>query len=398
MTRRLILTPIRGLRERALAKGGSAVWWEPPAWARDLGFATQDLSTLKIGDAQREAKRLNAEADAARLTKSRRRKVSDGVITLNMVAKDYIASRHFTERAPKTQHGYRHLIGRVTDKWGEEPVAALSKPVMATWYETLLKGGQTRMAQSLLRMASILFTHAELRGWRAEGSNPCLRLRITTPPPRARVVTWDELDALQTAALALGLPSMSAAIALSFFAGQRETDVFQARRGDFTCRTLPARAGRPATSFWVWSLVRSKRKTTGAIPLHDELAPIVAAILARPAPDDAHLLVEERVGRPYDEHLFAHRFAEVRARAASAVPSILTPGDHLQFRDLRRSFGVMARQNGASREDVGGVLGNTAATDPVLERTYMAPDITTTGRAVAAVQRPEKSTEGRKKA
>jgi integrase len=305
-----------------------------------------------------------------------------------MVAQDYLSSRYFTGLAVKTQAEYRKLIPAVLAKWGEDPVAALTKPMAARWYEDLLATGKPRMAQALLRMASILFAHAEVRGWRAESSNPCAKLRMATPAPRARVVTWAEYDALLDAAQAQALPSMGAAITLSYLAGQRETDVYQARRGDFTLTDMAI--GGVTVQVWVWSLVRSKRKTTGSITLHDEAAPVIAAILARPAPADAFLLVEERVGRPYDEHLFAKRWAEVRARAAEACPSILAQGDALQFRDLRRSFGAHARRAGASREDVGGVLGNSAATDPRLERTYMPPDLVTTHRAVQAVQRPAK--------
>ena len=394
MTRR-ILSVVPGLRERPRADGTSRIWWEPSAPARKAGFEAVDLSAFKIGDAQREAKRLNA--DAARALQSGLRKpVKSGVITLADVARDYQTSRYYTDLSPKTQKGYAGIIATITDKWGQEPVASLSKPVMSTWYETLRDTGKTRMAQLTLSVMSILMSHAELRGYRAEGSNPCFRLRITTPQPRARVVTWDELDALIAAAHARGLPSMAVAIALSYFAGQRETDVMQARRGDFA--QTPITLGGKRLTVWVWSLIRQKRKTAGAIPLHDELAPVVAAILNRPAPADANLLVEERVGRPYDEDLFAKRWAEVRMAAAVTCPSVLATDDHLQFRDLRRSFGVAARQSGASREDVGGVLGNTAATDPRLERTYMPPDLHTTARAVNAVQRPKKPSEGRKKA
>ena len=62
----------------------------------------------------------------------------------------------------------------------------------------------------------------------------------------------------------------------------------------------------------------------------------------------------------------------------------------------RRTFGVWARAGGGSREDVGDVLGNSAAMDPQLGETYMPPSFHTAARAVASIQRP--SEQSRKKA
>ena len=64
----------------------------------------------------------------------------------------------------------------------------------------------------------------------------------------------------------------------------------------------------------------------------------------------------------------------------------------LQFRDLRRTFGVWARAGGAIKEDVADVLGNTADTDPELGEVYMPPQFTTASRAVMAVKRPTRET------
>lgn len=383
-----LLETVPGLRQRARADGSWRIWWEPNAAALAAGFQVADLSALKPGDAAREARRLNAEAAGHRTGAPAPR--PRGAVTLAEVADDYLASMGFRGLSPKSQREYRKNLARITAKWGAELAASFTKPVMRSWYEALHAAHGPRMAQLMIATASILFSHAEMRGWRAENTNPCARLKMATPDPRDRVASWAEVEALLTAAADAGLPSMAAAMSLSLFQGQRETDVFSARRADFY------QAPIGGAQVWVWSLIRSKRKTAGMIPLHDQVVPIVAAILARPAPDDAFLLVEERVGRPYDEHLFSKRFTEVRARAAETCPSLTAPGQALQFRDLRRTFGALARRAGALREDVGAILGNTSARDPRLERTYMPPDFATSGRAIGAITRPEPDHERKK--
>ena len=64
--------------------------------------------------------------------------------------------------------------------------------------------------------------------------------------------------------------------------------------------------------------------------------------------------------------------------------------------DLRRTFGVLARSGGASRDDVGDVLGNSAGSDPQLGEIYMPPSFDTASRAVMSIRRP--TADKRKKA
>ena len=76
----------------------------------------------------------------------------------------------------------------------------------------------------------------------------------------------------------------------------------------------------------------------------------------------------------------------MRARATAAAPEVAG----LQFRDLRRTFGHLARLGGADPRDVGDALGNQAGFDPELGEIYMPPSFETASRAVAAITRPRK--------
>lgn len=169
--------------------------------------------------------------------------------------------------------------------------------------------------------------------------------------------------------------SIGAGIALATFMGQRETDIIGARPQDFAAGT--------------WKVLRSKRQTHGAIAPHRCAAPWVrlAGRQARRAAaphDPARLLVYEGTGKPYSEDLFRRAFARVRAEAAKRCPSVAD----LQFRDLRRTAGHLARLGRASERDVADLLGNTAWKDPKLSGTYMPVTAETAARAVAAIRPP----------
>lgn len=383
------------LRQRQRADGTWRVWWEPEAAVRKLGFGTVELDAKAPLKAARDARKLNDQVAAARETgqapRSRR-----GPVCIEDVVEDYRRSIHFTERlAPATQAGYSSFLRQIVTKWGDVPVADFTKPMAHTWYESLARDAGRHQAVALIRTLSVLMTHAERRGWREANSNPCSQLGLRVPKGRDRVVDWPEYDALQAAALRCNLPSVGLAVALSFLAGQRQTDVLAARRGDFAERRVIWPGSKTPDTVWAWTLTRSKTGAAGAILLHPELAPMVQAVLARPAPADACLLVEERVSRAYDMDLFQKRWVEVRSAAIAGgdgwapCPTL----EDVQFRDLRRSFSTHARDNGASVDDAGDVLGNSAARDARMKGTYMPAQFFTAARAVLAVARPDTDPE-----
>ena len=389
------------LRQRQRADGSWRIWWEPEQAVKTLGFASVELDANAPVKAAREARKLNILVDQARLTGSAPTS-KRGPVCIEDVIEDYKRSLYFKRLAAATQRVWRSRLVRIVTKWGDVPVADFTKPTANLWYETLHAEIGAHQAVALIGTLSVIMSHAERRGWRPENSNPCARLGISVPKGRVRFAEWTEFDALQAAAARVGLPSVGLAVALSMLSGQRQTDVILARREDFSqiWTRFPGQAD--PVQVWVWTIVRSKTGASGVIMLHDELAPMVAAVLKRPAPADAALILDERVGRPYDLDLFQKRWVEVRTAAISGgaqpdgtiwapCPSLAT----LQFRDLRRSFSVHARQGGASIGDAGDVLGNSAANNVRIKGTYMPPEFTTAARAVSAVARPDNQ-EGRK--
>lgn len=389
-----LAAPPANVRQRRRASGDWRVWWEPTAAARAAGMAPVDLDPADPARALRMARDLNrkaARAGKAPKPQPRGRTITD-------LIDDYQGSPHWTDALrPKTRESYRRLMSLIDRKWGPTLVADFTRPVMVEWYETLYRASGQWQAVALIRMMSILFDRAERIGWRPENTNPCLRLKARVPAPRRRVASWAEIDALVAAADAADAPSLALAVLLSALQGQRQTDVLGATAGQFQQGRLPGapETGSPGAACLVWRLTRSKRSTEGAMVIHPEVEPRLRAALLRARsraalagrnPDAEPVLTDEaNENRRFTDDTWQNRWTALRSAAASrGLPDIAT----LQFRDLRRTFGVLSRAGGASKGDTGDVLGNSAATDPRLGETYMPASFDTASRAVLAIRRP----------
>lgn len=389
---RLIPNPPAGLRERKRADGSTRLWWEPSAAARALGFAVVELDEQRLTWTRREADRLNRELAAAQKT-GRRAAPSAGGRSIEALIEQYRKSRLWKDLAEKTRKSYDGNFRLIIRKWGPHQVRDFDKPAMRAWYETLVDEISASSAVARLRAMSLLMSYAEMIGWRPENTNPCLRLKMTTPRPRRRAADWSEVDQLVATADRIGLPSIGTAILLSLLQGQRQTDIWLARVGDFTTRT--SRAGGVTRQRIQWTITRSKRGNTDAMWLHADVQDRVAALIAGANDPASRLLRDEVTGGPYDEQLLARRWRKVRAAAIEADKSgRMKALAGLQFRDLRRTFGILSRSGGATKDDTGDVLGNSAATNPQLADTYMPAQLDTASRAVDAIKRPTRLRKG----
>lgn len=387
----------RGFRMRMRADGSVRCWWEPRAEDRKLGFVPVDLDADRMTWSRRQAEELNEKVAAAKAEGPKGRgKVAAGKAgarTISALIASYRKSPHFTTKlAAKTRDSYGKLLLQIEEKWGVYRVAEFDKSVINTWYEALFAAKGPRMAQALVRMMSILFARAEVLRWRPENSNPCWRLQIVTPVPRRRAGAAEELAAIIAGAQALGFPGMELAIRLALYQGQRQTDIRIATRGAFALVPHLFPGEKRARKVWVWTFVRSKRGNAGCMIVHPEVLPLLRALLAdagtadKPRRAEDPLILDPVTGRAYDEFLFNKRWRAILAWAADPKKGNCPDVANLQFRDLRRTFGVLARRGGASRDDVGDVLGNSAAVNPLLGEIYMPASFDTASRAVAAVK------------
>lgn len=377
--RKPIPRTVPGLRQRRRADGSWRAWWEPSASAMALGFTVLELDPDRPTWSIREAEKRNSELEQAKREGARRPMKSGR--TVEALIEVYLRHSWFTRLAPATQRDYRNALATIRAKWGDELAHHISKPAMSVWHETLAARAGAHQAVRMLRIMSRLMSFAEIQGWRPENSNPCLRLGMSVPKGRIETADWATLDALLAAADRRGWTAVAAAIALAMLNGMRLTDVLGARVDGF----------RDDPGFGlVWQFVRSKRRNQGRAPVHPEAAPRVRALLEAAPEDQVLLLIDQETGTPFTVKRFNDRWRAVRDEAARTAPA----AGGLQFRDLRRSFGRLARAGGASRSDVGDMLGNSAALNPQLGEIYMATQLTTAARAVMSVQRPAPHVSG----
>lgn len=385
-----LLDRVRGLRSRQRADKSWQVWWEPSTAMRAAGASNIDLSDEQPGNAVRKATSLNtkwAKAMAGETAKPAKpgRSVND-LIT------DYRASLSFKTKAPNTQRAYGADLRAIAAKWGTMPVVTFDKPTITTWYEALYAARGVDRSRAIIRMFSILFSHAETRGWRAENTNPCLSMRLLTPAGRSRTASWDEFDHLVRTARRMRSRMIVAGLHLALMCGQRQMDILLATPGDFY-QAIDRATG---ATCWVWQLTQNKTGKDLEVPIvHKEAVAVLRAQLHHAGHAGPGTLIWDPVtGKPFTLERFFYHWEKVRAEAAKDMPSLKT----LTWRDLRRTFSNMSRAGGSSDADTADVLGNTAAKDSKLRRVYMAPQLATAIRAVAAVQRPSPSKEKRKTA
>lgn len=374
--RKLIASPPRWLRERRRGDGSVRIWWEPSQAARDAGFDPVDFDERKLTHAVRQADQLNARVDRALAGQDR-----PPARSIAALAAAYKSDPDFLGKKPATQTDYLKRLRVICARWGSAKAASIDKPAMRAWYVQIRDTSGVTQADRVLAVMSILMSHAELIGWRAENSNPCFRLKRTATPPRSRHASFEEIRALLDAADRLGLSSMADACLLSLLQGQRQTDIINARISDFTV----SRVGDLPR--WTWKLRRSKRGTLGAMCLHPVVLDRIRARIEAGSPETC-IVLSEATGAPYSGDSFRRSFAAVRSSAAGEAPSLCAGGDVLQFRDLRRTFALLARRGGAHDDDIADVLGNSADRDALLEETYMPASLETASRAVLAIDWP----------
>ena len=378
MSKRISPKPLKNppmrVRQRWQGRAGKwRIWWEPKETLRAFGMQVVTLDADRPNWSIKTAEELNKEAAALILAAQPQHiRLFDGPQimpksgTVSALIREYTRSPAWDQLKRATQVDYRNAYRIIQDKWGDYRVDRLTKPIIYNWYEALYAQGKPTYARALITRLSGLISYGEKKGY-CEG-NPALRLGMYSPPPRKRIASWPELDALLEAASPW--PSMACAIALALYHGQRKKDIVEAKRADV--------AGN------MWRLVRSKRGNLGSFALHPEALPYIeAAMLGHE--DQDYLLISETTNRPYTLDGFSRIWVKVRALAVMEIPELAD----FQFRDLRRTAAHLARIGGASIRDVGDMLGNSVYTDPQLSGTYMPANHESASVSVRAIKRPE---------
>jgi hypothetical protein len=278
-------------------------FWRPTKAVKQLGFANVALGGDLVKAVQ-EARRLNDEVQ--RLRRGAEDRPVHGSIA--HVIKTYRGDEAFAQLKPRTRSAYERILREIERVAGGIMVEAITRKGLKATYKALKPRG-LHIAAAHMRIWSILMRAALDEGLRKpELGNPATKLRITTPPSRTRLPTFNEVMRFCDVAEQNGRPSLKIAALLAFDLNQREGDVISLARSAYDGMRVTLRQAKTGT------LV----KVLATQALRTELDAI--------AHNHATIVISESTGLPYREDSFRRQFRRIANLA----------GLDFQFRDLRR--------------------------------------------------------------
>jgi len=253
---------------------------------------------------------------------------------------------------------------RAAEPFAAAPVAAIDKIALNDFFLYLKKARGHHMAQAAIAAFSAAYTWGGLdRRWRL-GANP--RHQIELPRPEGRIVIYSdaEIRALLEAADAMERSSIGDAVMLGLFTAQRQRDrVFLKDEGLVDGRR---------------HFRQTKTKKLVAVKDAPQLAARLAEARVRTAAmalkfghkaeqRPATIIVDERTGDTYKQDTYRHAFAEVRATAAAALPSLLGKRDQ----DLRDTAVTWLARAGCTLLEICAISGHSPRSAQTIIKHYL---------------------------
>ncbi len=340
--------------------------FSPGPKLRALGFAGRDLrrpdgAWMGLEEAAAAIAAIEAEIAARRARKAAGARLRPMAAPAVFSVGDLIdAALHARQQdlAPRTRKDYRmkadSLAAFDPDFWSA-PAARIAKPLAVGLHDALRRSKGLPMANSVLAVLRLCWSWGEKRG-RVAG-NPFLKLDLPTPPPRVRVATPAEIQALLDACDYNGDPEIGDAIVLALYSGQREGDVL-------------AYEGRNESDGRI-RLIQNKTGARVSVPALPQLVARLEAAVERKRAKNikaATVVACSRTGAPFNEHTFRHRFADMRAIAAKAVPSVAT----FRFMDLRDTAVTRLATAGCTAIEIASITGHSLETVTSVLKHYLA--------------------------
>jgi integrase len=206
--------------------------------------------------------------------------------TVNAVIIGFYQSSTFRVMRPTTQDGYRIFLEALRAKHGDKRIALMGrKHVMDLLAE---KDGRLGAQHNALHMIRALLAFAVDAGIRAD--NPAVGIKLPTAKGDGHH-SWSEAEIAQFEAHHEIGSRARLAFALFLYTAQRRADV--------------ARLGRQHIRDGELHVTQSKTGVSLTIPIHHELATIIAA-----TPIESMTFISTRQGRPFNLEAFGMWFRE----------------------------------------------------------------------------------------
>lgn len=272
-----------------------------------------------------------------------------GKHSISAMIDGYKDSRLFKELAPATRRDYANYLETWRAFMGDLPAGAVSRDMIEERYTTLLSRGKHHAANGAMRALSIVFSYGRGRFW--QGDDPTKGVRLKEAPPRLRLITFAEEDAILSACRQLGLLDIAAVFMTAVYHGQRKVDILQLPANRW--RTMPGELptltyDHSKTGAVVSAPVIQPHSAVLAAHMSDIEAryPDATARLAKAQQADRHrwgatpartLIVDQTTGLPFDTVAghFDKRWRQVRALAGKACPSIIGEGPDAPRRSIK---------------------------------------------------------------
>jgi integrase len=252
--------------------------------------------------------------------------------TMLAVAISYFASAEFRTLRPSTQRAYRWTIDRICKDHGDKRAAELRRQHIVRLMAA--RAGQPAAANALRIALRVMMKHAIDIGVRAD--DPTREVRAIRVKAGGHH-TWTESEIEQFERHHPVGSRARLAFALLLYTGQRRGDVL--RMGAQHIRD---------------GAVYVKQEKTGielAIPLHPDLAAIIAAV-----PRDHLTFVTTRLGGPFQGSAFSRWFRQ-QCEAAGL--------EHCSAHGLRKAAARRLAEAGCTAHEIGAITGHASLTELV---------------------------------
>lgn len=254
--------------------------------------------------------------------------------TLGMIMDAYRASRFFLDKKAATRLSYERAL-QMLEPLRDMPLSKITSGFAAELRDRLAEKRGRWIVNYTLKMLSILMDFACERD--AVSANPIAKVkhiaRASNAPDQNRPWRPEECRAMLDAAP----PYMRTPIALAMLAGFRKHDALTARKS--------------AIRDGLIEVVTSKRGRTVRVPIHPELAEILAA-----APHDAVTIAATLRGTPWTSDGFNTQFQRLRNRLEK--DGVVDKG--LTIHGLRHTLATRLKEAGARDEDIADILGQAS--------------------------------------
>lgn len=289
-------------------------------------------------------------------------RASKGAPTMTELIDRFLEEHVKLKTRPSTAVGYNRYLKRVIEpRLGRLLVKEVTPAEVSKFHHSLKE--TPRQANQAVAILRKMFNQAEVWGYRAWHSNPCLRIQKNPETQRTRYLTDQEIqvlgEALTKADADRSIPSSAiAAIRLLILTGARHSEILKLRwdQVDFDRKVLTFLPDQHKTG---------KKSGVKTIPLNAPALDLLKEVprgLRNPyviqgALPQTHLVGLQKCWERLKQRVLELEAAKVKARKKTKAEAVNI--DDVRIHDLRHTFASTGVSHGLSLPLIGSLLGHS---------------------------------------